>query len=119
MLKLNRKQRDILDESLSATPDVVSEKLTAKYRRENVTVTKTIEDEAGNKTKKVVLQTVTVKDVYDAKHQLRKQVQNAEEFLAVAKSKYKAHLTRRLNTPKIVPVDEEELEFTKHLKGRD
>ena len=49
--------------------------------------------------------------VYSTKHYFKKKVQNAEEFLAVARGKYHSLLRRRLSTPKIMPVDNEDEEF--------
>lgn len=46
--------------------------------------------------------------VYGVLYNFKRKVQNAEEFLAVARSKYAPLLKKRLNTPRIMPVDEEE-----------
>lgn len=47
--------------------------------------------------------------VYNAKLYFRMKVQNGEEFLAVARSKYKPLLRRRLKTPAIMPVAPEDM----------
>lgn len=79
MLKITDREKKILDALLTASPEVVAMRL------------------------KIDRQTV-----YSTKHYFRKKVQNAQEFLAVAKSKYQKHLSRRLQTPNIMPVDEDE-----------
>ena len=54
---------------------------------------------------------IKVQKVYSTKHYFLCKVQNAQEFLAVAKSKYKPLLKRRLTTPKIMPLEEEDWEY--------
>ena len=82
MLKLSKIEKEILDLLLSTSPKAVAQKLT-----------------------------VDIQKVYSTKHYFLCKVQNAEEFLAVAKSKYKPLLSRRLNTPKIMPITEDEEEW--------
>ena len=79
MLKFSKQEAKILDSLLTAKAKVVAQKLG-----------------------------VDVQTVYNTKYYFLCKVQNAEEFLAVAKSKYKPLLGRRLNTPKIMPLEEEE-----------
>lgn len=79
MLKLTENERKVLDLLLKADPQVVAVRLKIKRQR-----------------------------VYSTKHYFRKKVQNAEEFLAVAKSKYKRLLKRRLKTPRIMPILEDD-----------
>lgn len=78
MLKLTAHEAKILNELLTASPKAVAVKLG-----------------------------INVQDVYNANHRLRAKVQNAQEFLAVTKYKYKKLLSTRLKTPKIMPDDEE------------
>jgi transposase len=78
MLKLTVQEKKILDALLTAEPKTVAGKLG-----------------------------VSIQTVYNTKNYFRRKVQNAEEFLAVAKSKYKPLLGRRLNTPRIVPIEDE------------
>ena len=79
MLKLSKIEKEILDLLLSASPKATAQKLN-----------------------------VDIQKVYSTKHYFLCKVQNAEEFLAVAKSKYKPLIRRRLNTPKIMPLEDEE-----------
>jgi len=84
MLKLSKIEKEILDLLLSASPKATAQKLN-----------------------------VDIQKVYSTKHYFLCKVQNAEEFLAVAKSKYKPLIRRRLNTPKIMPLEDEEEEILK------
>jgi hypothetical protein len=79
MLKLGIIEKKILDELLKSEPKAVAIKLG-----------------------------IPVQKVYNTVSYFRRKVQNAEEFLAVAKSKYKPLLERRLKTPPIIPIEEEE-----------
>ena len=79
MLKLSPLEKKILDGLLRSTPKVVASRLG-----------------------------VPVQKVYNTVSYFRRKVQNAEEFLAVAKGRYKPLLQRRLKTPKIMPEEEEE-----------
>lgn len=76
MLKITENEKKILDALLAAPPKMVAVRLHIKVQK-----------------------------VYSTKHYFLRKVQNAEEFLAVAKSKYKPLLKRRLKTPKIMPED--------------
>lgn len=78
MLKIGVLEKKILDGLLNSEPKTVASKLGVK------------------------LQTV-----YNTKSYFRRKVQNAGEFLAVARSKYKPLLAKRLKTPKIMPTDYE------------
>lgn len=83
MLKLTPTEKKILDLLLTADVQVVAARLNIKRQQ-----------------------------VYSTKHYFRKKVQNAEEFLAVARGKYQRLLKRRLKTPRIMPRledDEEDL----------
>lgn len=90
MLKMTKQEVLILDSLRGATPKVVAKKLGLKQQQ-----------------------------VYNAIHSFRKKTQNAQDFLAVAKSQYRYVLNRRLETPKIKPLDDmddEPLEIEKHLQ---
>ena len=90
MLKFSVREKKILDGLLTKSPKKVAEDLH-----------------------------IDVETVYYTKNYFKRKVQNAEEFLAVAKSKYAPLLRRRLNTPKIMPEDvdeDEDLLFRKHNK---
>ena len=78
MLKLTPMEKKILDLLLEAEPKVVAQRLNIKVQK-----------------------------VYNTLSYFRRKVQNAEEFLAVAKGKYKQLLKRRLKTPKIIPDEDE------------
>lgn len=71
---------------------------------------KKILDGLLTKTPKVVANTLKVhrQKVYSTKHYFLRKVQNAEEFLAVARGTYKPLLSRRLKTPKIMPREPDE-----------
>ena len=79
MLKLTPMEKKILDLLLEAEPKVVAQRLNIKVQK-----------------------------VYNTLSYFRRKVQNAEEFLAVARGKYKQLLKRRLKTPKIIPEEDEE-----------
>ena len=66
---------------------------------------KKILDALLTKTPKTVGLEVTA--CYQALHKLRLKIQNAEEFLSATKSKYKVLLKRRLQTPDVMPTDED------------
>lgn len=86
MLYLSNREKEILDALLSAEPKAVAEKLG-----------------------------VPVQTVYDVKTDLKAKAQNAQDFLAVVKSKYAPLLSRRVKSPAIMPTENEEpLEVTKH-----
>ena len=92
MLKIRKTEKKILDALIGARPKVVAVKLGIEPQK-----------------------------VWSTKHYFLKKVQNAEEFLAVAKSKYAPLLRRRLNTPKIMPEDideDEDLLFRQHNRRR-
>lgn len=76
MLKLSPMEKKILDLLLEAEPKVVAQKLD-----------------------------IPVQKVYNTVSYFRRKVQNAEEFLAVARGRYKTLIRRRLKTPKIIPDD--------------
>jgi len=78
LLKLTAHEAKILNELLTASPKAVAEKLG-----------------------------IEVQIVYNAHHRLRAKVQNAQEFLAATKFKYKTILKKRIKTPKIMPEDYE------------
>ena len=79
MLTITEHEKKILDRLLTATPKVVAQRLGIKRQA-----------------------------VYSTLHNFKRKAQNAEEFLAVARGKYGLLLRRRLNTPKIMPLVEEE-----------
>ena len=81
MLKITKMEKEILDRLLTKKPEVVAMELGISRQK-----------------------------IYNTVSYFRRKVQNAEEFLAVAKSRYKPLLRRKLKTPKIIP-DEEEEEF--------
>lgn len=86
MLYLSEREKEILDALLSADPKTVAQKLG-----------------------------VPVQTVYDVKTDLKRKAQNAQDFLAVVKSKYGSLLSRRVKSPSIMPkADEEPLEIEKH-----
>ena len=85
MLKLTKHEAEILGLLLNMSPSKVAEHLSRQH--------KTV---------------IKPQAVYSAKNAFLKKVQNAQEFLAVAKSKYKPLLRKRLNTPKIMPIGEED-----------
>lgn len=86
MLKINNKEKQVLDLLLTNEPGLVAQKMK-----------------------------ISRAEVYDIKYNFRRKVQNAREFLQVANSVYKPHLARRINTPGIMPgPDEEPLEIEKH-----
>jgi len=80
MLKLTKNEKQILDSLLTMNPKVVALRLK-----------------------------IPVAKVYSTKHYFKRKVQNATEFLAVAKSVYARLLKKRLHTPRIMP----------HLKEED
>jgi len=80
MLKLTKNEKEILDSLLTMNPKVVALKLK-----------------------------IPVSKVYSTKHYFKRKVQNACEFLGVAKSVYAGLLKKRLRTPKIMPSLEENL----------
>jgi len=75
MLKLTIHEKRILDALLTKTPKVIAEEL-------NLT---------------------SVQIVHNAKTSLRRKVQNAEQFLAATKGRYKSILIYKLKTPSIMP----------------
>lgn len=79
MLKLTKREKQILDALLVADNKTVALKLG------------------------IPLQTT-----YNTVNYFRRKVQNAQEFLAATKSKYKKHLRKRLDTPRIMPESDEE-----------
>ena len=79
MLKLGVKEKKILDLLLVKKPKVVATDLG-----------------------------IEVKTVYNVVSYFRTKVQNAEEFLAVSKGRYRSILVRKMKTPKIVPDGNEE-----------
>lgn len=79
MLKLGQKEKQILDMLIIAEPKVVALRLNIPIER-----------------------------VYAADHYFRRKVQNAEDFLAVARGRYKILLSRRLKTPSIMPLEGDE-----------
>jgi len=79
VLKIGKLEKEILDGLLEATPKKIAEVLD-----------------------------IEVQKVYNTKSYFKRKVQNASEFLAVAKSKYKPLLVKRLKTPKIMPYDEKD-----------
>jgi hypothetical protein len=44
-------------------------------------------------------------EIYNVKHRLRARAQNAQEFLSVARGKYAPLLTKRIKTPRIMPIE--------------
>lgn len=82
MLKLSVMEKKILDLLLESEPKVVAQKLN-----------------------------IDVQKVYNTVSYFRRKVQNAEEFLAVARGRYKRLLRRRLKTPKIIPEEFEDEEW--------
>lgn len=78
MLRFTPSEVEILDLLLTSSPSVVAQKLKIKRQK-----------------------------AYSTKNYFLRKVQNAREFLAVANSKYKPLLKKRLNTPAIMPVAEE------------
>lgn len=79
MLKFGVIEKKVLDALLVMTPKAVAEKMN-----------------------------IPVKRVYGVKSYFRTKIQNAEEFLSVGKSLYKPLLSRRLSSPKIIPVNADE-----------
>jgi hypothetical protein len=51
---------------------------------------------------------VSVQRVYSTKNYFLRKVQNGEEFVSLAHSKYKGLMKRRLKTPAILPDEEDE-----------
>ena len=87
MLKLTKTEKEILDLLLTMKPKAIALKLK-----------------------------IPVAKVYSTKHYFKRKVQNASEFLAVAKSTYAALLKRRLRTPRIMPeVEEEEYLYAERI----
>ena len=77
MLKIGVLEKKILDGLLDNTPKKLAESMDIKVQK-----------------------------IYNTKSYFKRKVQNASEFLAVAKSKYKPLLSKRMKTPKIMPTDD-------------
>lgn len=82
MLKIAPKEKEILDLLLVKKPKVVAKELG-----------------------------IDVSYVYNTTSYFRKKVQNAEEFLSIAKGRYRSILSRRLKTVKIVPEKDTEIDW--------
>jgi len=77
MLKIGKSEKKILDMLLHKSPKLVSEELG-----------------------------IDVQSVYSTKHYFKKKVQNAREFLSVANSQYKSIISKRIKSPRIMPIIE-------------
>ena len=78
MLKIGKLEKEILDGLLETTPKKLAERME-----------------------------IDVQKIYNTKSYFKRKVQNAGDFLAVAKSKYKPLLVKRLKTPKIMPPEDD------------